>query len=279
MSDAAGEIRPPWVEHPYRLISWLDMEKFSADGFFRLSELLSIMRMVFADTKDAIVGDESPDYLRRQLKHVEKECRKIGLIQSAKAADRLQASIAADSTGATLASKTHDLSQLIHSEMEEELFFYVPRQLAEFYTQSKPLFGSSVFDAFPSAQREIQEAGKCLALARPTACVFRLMRVLEAALGIIEADLSLNPGNGTWNSYINGIMPMAKKKYPDQQGTHKDWRAFYFGIEAQLIGIKNKWRDETTHNIAQVYSEEEAQDLVNLIAGFMRHLATKLKES
>ena len=41
------------------------------------------------------------------------------------------------------------------------------------------LFGNFVEDHFPSASPEISEAGKCFALARYSATVFHLMRVLE----------------------------------------------------------------------------------------------------
>ena len=54
------------------------------------------------------------------------------------------------------------------------------------------LFGDDVARAFPSSKGDIDEAGKCLALDRGTACVFHLMRILEIGLQLLAAKLGIS---------------------------------------------------------------------------------------
>ena len=60
------------------------------------------------------------------------------------------------------------------------------------YYETRPLFGPDVFNNFSSANDDIDEAGKCLALGRGTACVMHLMRVLEVGLAALASALGAN---------------------------------------------------------------------------------------
>ena len=53
-------------------------------------------------------------------------------------------------------------------EIKTNLFLYVPQTHARLFDDPSP-FGPEVITAFPSAEYEIKEAGKCLALRRNTA--------------------------------------------------------------------------------------------------------------
>jgi hypothetical protein len=60
---------------------------------------------------------------------------------------------------------------------------------AAYFDASEPLFGDPVDKAFPDCADDIEEAGKCLALDRPTACVFHLMRAAEAVAAVLSARI------------------------------------------------------------------------------------------
>src|SRR5439155_6631659 len=68
------------------------------------------------------------------------------------------------------------------------------------------LFGEQVTTAFPSVAFDVEEAGNCYAFARPTACVFHLMRVMETglkALGRSLNDPRFDPKtNPTWETIL-----------------------------------------------------------------------------
>ncbi len=81
-----------------------------------------------------------------------------------------------------MARNLSELISRIVDELEDRLFLNVPIGQAELYLQPEPLFGARVMTTFPRMTEDISEAAKCLALDRPTASVFHLMRVVELAV-------------------------------------------------------------------------------------------------
>lgn len=67
--------------------------------------------------------------------------------------------------------------------MQRELslvcLYVLEENKAGYFQPDDPLFGAVFERAFPSAIFELEEAAKCLALDRPTAAVFHLMRIME----------------------------------------------------------------------------------------------------
>jgi hypothetical protein len=57
------------------------------------------------------------------------------------------------------------------------------------------VLGKEVFDAFPTANNDVSEAGMCLAFERGTACVMHCMRILEVGLVALAADLGIGRQN------------------------------------------------------------------------------------
>ena len=59
-----------------------------------------------------------------------------------------------------------------------------------------------------------------------------------------------------------------------------EWQAdrlFYEGPVAHLDAVSVAWRNPSMH-LDQSYDEERTLDILAVVRGFMRHLATKLKE-
>lgn len=143
------------------------------------------------------------------------------------------------------------------------------------------LFGDTVTAAFPSAARDIDEAGKCLALRRGTACVFHLMRVME--VGLRELGRSLNEPNldpkrnPTWDRILSKCDDELRKKLADRCPEWQTDEPFYSTAAGHLHAVKNAWRNRTIH-VEQHYDEEAAEEIFYAVRGFTRHLATKLRE-
>jgi hypothetical protein len=72
------------------------------------------------------------------------------------------------------------------------------------WRQPNPVFPQAVFDAFPSAQEDIEESAKCLAVDRATACVMHLMRAMEVPLKALANSLTIGQQND-WGAYIREI--------------------------------------------------------------------------
>ena len=120
------------------------------------------------------------------------------------------------------------------------------------------------------------EAGKCFALARYTACVFHLMRILEAGLNALGDSLGLTVATN-WNRAITDIeTEIGARSY----ATHPGWRTdepFYSEAATHFRMVKNAWRNHTMH-IKERYDEERARSVLNSVSDFMRHLAGRLHE-
>jgi hypothetical protein len=136
-------------------------------------------------------------------------------------------------------------------------------------------FGNDVFNSFKSANEDIAEAGKCLALDRGTACVMHLNRILEVGLSVLAKELGV-PKQIDWGKYIKGIdTELAKRaktsgaRTPDEQ--------FYAEANINFDNMRRAWRNPTMHPENQ-YPVERAEEIFNTVRSFMRHLATKLHE-
>jgi hypothetical protein len=142
-----------------------------------------------------------------------------------------------------------------------------------YYQQSEPLFGPEIDAAFPgSIAEDISEAGKCLALDRATACVFHLMRVLDAAVQKLGDKLKVTIVDKNNVDLDWGII-LANMKAPIEampKGPHKDSWSEALTL---LIHVKQTWRHPTMHP-KQTYTPEEAKSIFEATRSFMLHLAT-----
>ncbi len=150
-----------------------------------------------------------------------------------------------------------------------------PKQFG-LYAPKTLLFGDEVSQAFPSAIIEIEEAAKCLALERPTACVFHLMRTVETALKVLAKTLSI-PYAPSWEGYLGQIATQIEIKWPKRTPKQKREHAFYSEAHAHLSSLKIAWRNPTMH-VVKSYTLEQSEEISGSVRTFMRHLATKLKE-
>jgi hypothetical protein len=131
--------------------------------------------------------------------------------------------------------------------------------------------------AFPSAEYEIKEASKCLALRRNTACVFHCMRVLEHGLCALAGQFDVPAGHKTWNELIEQIEKAIKEKAKEKPASWKDDQQFYAEAASQFMHFKNAWRNYTAH-LHFKYTEDEAEPIYRHVRDFMMHIAKRLKE-
>lgn len=148
----------------------------------RLSDILHHNHLEFLSDKRVVT---------EPLEKVAEHCRSLGLrfsasyaeellatIQAAPTLDELLASIttaaskkAPKSFGSSLlVREVQTLRKRIDDELANREFFALESGRASYFSEARP-FGEEVFNAFPSATIDIEEAAKCLALDRYTACV------------------------------------------------------------------------------------------------------------
>ncbi len=76
--------KQPWVCSPYSLISWWDMEQFSAAGFFGIAtQLTMLVENAESDGRTSIQISLTPEQratFLRALAQIEADCAKLGCI-------------------------------------------------------------------------------------------------------------------------------------------------------------------------------------------------------
>lgn len=226
------------------------------------------------------VSDDNKRAILSHLKDVETLADPLGLRtvsrQVARTKDCLERS---DCDYGALKEKVSELRLRIQDELEGRHFLWVEK--SDFYRASREKFGEKVESKFPSTKVEIEEAGKCLALERNTACVFHLMRVMELglrALGRSLKDPNLDPKrNPSWERILNRCDEQLRKPIRDRSPEWRKDHHFFSEATANLRAVKDAWRNPTMH-VEIHYDSGQAEDVFNAVKSFMRHLATKLSE-
>jgi len=172
-----------------------------------------------------------------------------------------------------------DILLRMRDELELTKCIVIEPHRLQFYEPERPLFGKVVMDHYPSAYFEIEEAGKCLALGRSTACVFHLMRILEVGIRAIASSLSIpdpsKPSEKNWGVILKRINEAVKGR---QRWRRKADKIFYEEAVASLDSVKNPWRNATMH-VEKTYTEEEAENIFYAVRAFMMKIASGIDEN
>lgn len=231
---------------------------------------------------DAVVGDDVKKDVGRLAEAIREECRALGFKASWASAGRI----------VKLASKGGATNKEFAAVCGEEFFGRLADEISmtsifaissdhEHLIRTPNLFGPEVADAFPSAIQDVEEAGKCLAFGRSTACVFHLMRVMEHGLRVLGDSLNEQSLDANKNPTWDRILDRADRELAKTADKRTDgWRKkgdFFADAIANLRAVKVAWRNPSMH-VRGTYDPEKAQDIWNAVGGFMRQLARELKE-
>nr|WP_319948429.1 hypothetical protein [uncultured Shimia sp.] len=178
-----------------------------------------------------------------------------------------------------IANDIRELRNNLFTDFSSVRCVILPRESAALHSPEHPLFGRTVDEAFPSASREISEAGKCLAFELHTACVVHLMRALETPLRVLAIRLGEDSKTENWNTLLNRLEKKVRGGGRNGQSAtfNKDQQATYAEAISLLFNIKNAWRNHAAH-ADHIYNEMEARTVFETTKGFMVHLASFLSE-
>lgn len=168
----------------------------------------------------------------------------------------------------------------LHFQLFDELnrlpLYLVDPRLAAIYDSAFP-FGEEVFEKFPSAIGDVEDAAKCLALGRATATVFHCMRVMEVGLRVLSRELGIEYAP-SWEAHINQIEKQLTASHKAKTASWKRKEPFFRELLGILNSVKIAWRNPTMH-IARRYSAQEAEDIFKAVQTFMSALQSKYRES
>jgi hypothetical protein len=267
------------------------MIKFKGEVFFTIATDIEMIRSG-ANMIDKCASGEIPQsIIERQpkmLRSIKKHCELANLAFSAIHIERILESFEGKHGKYDCARLSNDLNELFMrfvDELKSVLLLRIPKDKVDYYEKAE-FFGLKVASAFPLANFDIEEAGKCFATARYTACVMHLQRVLEVGLksygtflGIASLAASAQP---SWNKVLDETRKEIKER-TDKQNTTKVWalkgeKEFCENIQPFLESVRTAWRNPSMHADAK-YTEEIAEDIFSAVKRFMKHLAEHLDES
>lgn len=247
---------------------------------FKVEYLLCLGSLIGAhglDDSPDVMKQEERDALASMLRLYCEDLAPLGLPCSIKAIERMLESLQRpECTYADINEQMPDLERRLQDEFDSTVFMYVPPRAVRFW-QAPQLFGEKVLEVFPSAQRDIEEAGNCLACGRGTAAVFHLMRAMEVGLRAIALKLAI-PYKPSWESYLEHI---ERKLAQDRQNKDAEWIAmepFFREALSYLRAVKVAWRNPVMH-IESHYTPAQAEEILSAVGVFMRHLATSSSPS
>jgi hypothetical protein len=226
--------------------------------------------------------DAVKEILILSLDSVSKDMKELGLRFSLAEVERVKAKV--EERLPTI-DELDNIFSRIRDELAENLFLQVSKEHIELYHSAVKLFGQEVANQFPSAAVfEIDEAAKCIALDRPTASVFHLMRVLEIAIGATRKSLGIpdpiKPSERNWGRILKLIKDEIDRRNSAGStvwGTTTD-AEFFADVHVSLDAVKNVWRNATMH-VESKYTPEEAERIWGATRGLMIKLASRLDEN
>jgi len=201
-----------WPPERFQLVSLWDMLKIHANNFILLMSTLSqvkdglkAMLEQIDDARERMValGPDSVNAFDNETKGVSVEstsvfrsffddiltsCDLLKLDLSLVKATRIRESIESTMNLIDVQKQTQELLERIQDEIRNRVFMFVPNERVKYFT-TEPLFGEIVRATFPEATADIEDAGICLAVGRPTAAVYHLMRVMEYGIKRIAKRL------------------------------------------------------------------------------------------
>jgi hypothetical protein len=200
----------------------------------------------------------------------------MGLIASGRSFSRLIDELERDVGGEAIIQRIDRIQETLHDELEAAILYKLDARFTDLMDTETPAFGEEVFQVFPSAITDVEHAGQCLALGQGTACVFHLMRVMEAALRSLARTLGI-PYAPSWESYLKQIETRITAKHDAKDARWKKREPFFRDVAGDLQIVKIVWRNPTMH-IVRNYTVDEADEVYRAVRTLVKRVASQIRE-
>lgn len=268
------------MQAPYRLVFLMELLRFEADSYCRLMSIIGQLLAHFKIANDApshlgmTITSSTFGVLGATMREMGQHLEKLNLPLAQRHLQRMREDFQEDKAAFTNDACTRSIYELttrIVDELEQRLFLGVPTEQAEMYLQTRSPFGDNVLQKFSQMTEDISEAAKCLALDRPTASVFHLMRVTELAVQRLGSKLDVDlVAEKNWQVILDQINAAIRKLDAKDSKTK-----LYAQSASHLYNVKVAWRNEVMHP-KQTYTFDEAQAIFTNVKTFIGDLVAIL---
>jgi len=264
---------------PYTFLTWWDMLQNYCSRLSEIAEILTTLNVQNRLQYDGSNGPAIETELKARERTVEKlypllkdldmqtSLNHLGRIQQwLKAVSVVSGKIPDNGMLAVCNDQFRSLSDMIKSELQSRVFYYVPGSMRDYYDRNQ--FSDEVINKFPQAITDMKEAGKCFALGRNTAAAFHLVRVAEHGLNVICQEYGIQSCD-SWGKILQDLRGYAV----DSQ--RKSRKSNIMALHARIVGVKDAWRDDTMH-VNRLYDREEVEELFEFVKCFMSEVTKPL---
>jgi hypothetical protein len=267
------------------------MLEFRAHPFYETVTALQHMRDVIrywkdkgdtSEAEEALIDQRTATYIAAEIRKLLPHLQILNALLTQMSCTRLLDRLAeSPGTFGDLATSVESISQRLSDELASTKLFVLDLEKRRYYESSTLLFGIDVADKFISVMFELDEAAKCLAFGRPTACVFHLMRIMEIGVRATARCLAIpdpiKPAERNWGHILGEIWKGVSAKWPTTSARIGDGLLFE-ELHASLDAVKNPWRNATMH-VERKYTDDEAEHVFMAVRGFMMKLASRCDEN
>ena len=265
---------------------WLtDMERFLTEYFVRMVTDVEALRLLTERSGSQANDVVDPEHLPVILGRIEvmaTYCQRIGFFNPFFQCNRIREYLQLpDPRLNWLSQRMQDLKDRIEDEAKARLFFIIPPAKYAYYAQPE-LWGEAVYKAFPDAAYDIDEAGKCFAVGRHTACVYHLSRLMEQALRAAVNELGGNSAKPSWEALLQEMDTQIKRIDADialaGNVAGKEFRGddarYYSELAKDFRAIKTAWRNPGMH-VDGIFDEDRARDIYAAVQLFAKQVARR----
>ncbi|MGY3074807.1 hypothetical protein ACVWZZ_001178 [Bradyrhizobium sp. LM6.10] len=262
----------------------LDLEALSfLKAVAELRHLINLIDQV-QDKAGAVSPEDRTNIIGPQLNNLLIALGKVGARSALAPANRLQHKIADPNSLITyddLGKAFIDIESRFGDHLVDIKLFVLNAQEAGLFVPADQLLGlggqpvEGFSRAFSNASFEIEEAAKCVALARYTACVFHCMRAIECGIKalckFLEIPDATKPAEKSWGIILGKIQAKIDEKWPPKSRVTNSQGAKLEAMYVTLDAIKNPWRNATMH-VETIYAPHEALHIARCTGMFLLEL-------
>lgn len=172
--------------------------------------------------------------------------------------------------------EAYELGRIFTEELKSKSLLVLSPSEKAGYECLKPPFGDEVSRSFPDASYDLDEASRCFALERYTACVFHLMSALATPLEKLADKFGVqkSPDWHNWQKIISEI-EQAIKRLPQQTDKEKEEHQYYQQAAESFWVMKDARRNPAMHGRGRC-DVTQARQIWNSVEAFMQHLSKGL---
>lgn len=173
----------------------------------------------------------------------------------------------------TVSSHLVDICSRIRDDCAVRTYFQIAPENKDLLKPDTDHFGSDVRRAFGGSAEDIAEAAACLALERSTACVFHIMRALEAGVQVIASKIGATVADEHGKGLPWGVIAANMKPKIDKMKKGSNQQIKWYRVQLSLESVNRAYRAPTAHP-KETYTPDEARRIFDATRHFMEELAS-----